>query len=153
MANDLNRVMLIGRLARDPEFKQVGGTSLVNFTLANGRTYVTNGEKRDESHFFDCEAWGKAAEILNQYTRKGKQVAIEGRLKQDTWETAEGKKASRIRIVVENFQLLGSKDDGMGGGSSSSYEQSSSSYDPGPSSYSGTAPAMDSFETDDDIPF
>ncbi|ABJ75798.1 MULTISPECIES: single-stranded DNA-binding protein [Leptospira] len=149
MANDINRVTLVGRLTRDPEFKSINGTSLVNFSLANGRTYVSNGEKREESHFFDCEVWGKPADIIQQYCKKGKQIAIEGRLKQDTWETPEGKKASRIRIVVENFQLLGSKDDsnsmsGSSSGGSSTFGGNSSS----PESYNPPAP-----DGDDDIPF
>ncbi|PJZ58191.1 single-stranded DNA-binding protein [Leptospira barantonii] len=146
MANDINRVTLVGRLTRDPEFKSINGTSLVNFSLANGRTYVSNGEKREESHFFDCEVWGKPADIIQQYCKKGKQIAIEGRLKQDTWETPEGKKASRIRIVVENFQLLGSRDDG----SSSPRESSSSGGNSYPSSPEYYSPAPDG---DDDIPF
>ncbi|WP_036096914.1 single-stranded DNA-binding protein [Leptospira weilii] len=146
MANDINRVTLVGRLTRDPEFKSINGTSLVNFSLANGRTYVSNGEKREESHFFDCEVWGKPADIMQQYCKKGKQIAIEGRLKQDTWETPEGKKASRIRIVVENFQFLGSRDDS----SSSPRESSSSGGNSYPSSPEYYSPAPDG---DDDIPF
>ncbi|AAN48875.1 single-stranded DNA-binding protein [Leptospira interrogans] len=150
MANDINRVTLVGRFTRDPEFKSINGTSLVNFSLANGRTYVSNGEKREESHFFDCEVWGKPADIIQQYCKKGKQIAIEGRLKQDTWETPEGKKASRIRIVVENFQLLGSKDDSSSGSSVSSSPASAggNSYPSSPEYYNAAADGGD-----DDIPF
>ncbi|AKH77585.1 single-stranded DNA-binding protein [Leptospira interrogans] len=150
MANDINRVTLVGRFTRDPEFKSINGTSLVNFSLANGRTYVSNGEKREESHFFDCEVWGKPADIIQQYCKKGKQIAIEGRLKQDTWETPEGKKASRIRIVVENFQLLGSKDDSSNGSSVSSSPASAggNSYPSSPEYYNAAADGGD-----DDIPF
>ncbi|EMY76274.1 single-strand binding family protein [Leptospira weilii serovar Ranarum str. ICFT] len=107
---------------------------------------MSNGEKREESHFFDCEVWGKPADIMQQYCKKGKQIAIEGRLKQDTWETPEGKKASRIRIVVENFQFLGSRDDS----SSSPRESSSSGGNSYPSSPEYYSPAPDG---DDDIPF
>ncbi|EMO67417.1 single-stranded DNA-binding protein [Leptospira kirschneri str. 200803703] len=140
---------MVGRLTRDPEFKSINGTSLVNFSLANGRTYVSNGEKREESHFFDCEVWGKPADIIQQYCKKGKQIAIEGRLKQDTWETPEGKKASRIRIVVENFQLLGSKDDSSSGSSVSSSPASAggNSYPSSPEYYNAADGG------DDDIPF
>lgn len=150
MANDINRVTLVGRFTRDPEFKSINGTSLVNFSLANGRTYVSNGEKREESHFFDCEVWGKPADIIQQYCKKGKQIAIEGRLKQDTWETPVGKKASRIRIVVENFQLLGSKDDSSSGSSVSSSPASAggNSYPSSPEYYNAAADGGD-----DDIPF
>ncbi|EPG67587.1 single-stranded DNA-binding protein [Leptospira wolffii] len=144
MANDINRVTLVGRLTRDPEFKTVNGTSLVNFSLANGRTYVTGGEKKEETHFFDCEAWGKGADIIQQYCKKGKQLVIEGRLKQDTWETMEGKKASRIRIVVENFQMIGARENG--GGEYGSSANSGSSYSSSHEEMSGSA-------MDDDIPF
>ncbi|PJZ70232.1 single-stranded DNA-binding protein [Leptospira perolatii] len=147
MANDINRVTLVGRLTRDPEFKTVNGTSLVNFSLANGRTFVSGGDKKEETHFFDCEAWGKGADIIQQYCKKGKQLIIEGRLKQDTWETMDGKKASRIRIVVENFQMIGSKD---GGGSDSNYGSSSSSSG---SSYAHSQEEVGSSGMDDDIPF
>lgn len=116
MANDLNKVILIARLTRDPDYKNINGNSLVNFGVANNRTYVSNGEKKEETHYFDCEAWGKLADIIRQYATKGKQVMIEGRLKYDSWESPDGKKASRVRIFVENLQLLGSS---PGGGSGS----------------------------------
>ena len=110
MATDLNTVVLIGRFTRDPEYKIVNeGSSLVNFSIANNRTYVANGEKKDETHYFDCVAWGKLAEIIKQYGSKGKQVLVEGRLVQETWDTPDGKKASKVRIRTENIQLLGSK--------------------------------------------
>ena len=111
MATDLNTVVLIGRLTRDPEFKMVGGSnsSLVNFTLANNRVYVSSGEKKEETNYFDCVAWGKLAEIVKDYTSKGKQILVEGRLIQESWDTNDGKKASRIKIRVENLQLLGAK--------------------------------------------
>ncbi|MCC5814672.1 MAG: single-stranded DNA-binding protein [Leptospira sp.] len=119
MANDLNKVLLIARLTRDPDYKNINGTSLVNFGVANNRTYVANGEKKEETHYFDCEAWGKLADIIRQYATKGKQVMIEGRLKYDSWDTPDGKKASRIKVFVENLQLLGSPSGGSGGRESS----------------------------------
>lgn len=110
MATDLNTVVLIGRFTRDPEYKIVNeGSSLVNFSIANNRTYVVNGVKKEETHFFDCVAWGKLAEIIKQYASKGKQVLVEGRLMQETWDTPDGKKASKVKIRIENIQLLGSR--------------------------------------------
>ena len=138
MANDLNRVFLIGRLTRDPEYKTINQSAVVNFSLASNRTYVAGGEKKEETNFFDCVAWGKLADIFKQYTQKGKQIAIEGRLQQSTWDTPDGKKASKIRIVVENMQLLGS--------SGGSIEQPSSQ----------PVPEFDDYgagQIDDDIPF
>lgn len=126
MANDFNKVILVGRLTRDPEIKQAGTTSLANFSLAVGRSYVSNGEKKEETDFFDCEAWGKLAEVFKKYTGKGKQVLISGRLKQSTWETPDGKKASKIKVQVEDMQMFGSK-----GTSEDSGEPSSHAVDTG----------------------
>lgn len=109
MANDLNKVILVGRLTRDPEIKQAGTTSLASFSLAVGRSYVSNGEKKEETDFFDCEAWGKLAEVFKKYTGKGKQVLISGRLKQSTWDTPDGKKASKVKVQVEDMQMFGTK--------------------------------------------
>jgi single-strand DNA-binding protein len=110
MANDINNVNIIGRLTRDPELKQTnGGTAFVNFGIAVNKSYTSNGEKKEEVSYFDCIAWGKLAEIINQYCIKGKQVAILGALKQDRWETESGEKRSKVGIVVENLQMIGSK--------------------------------------------
>ena len=109
MATDFNTVILIGRLTRDPEFKIISGTSLVNFSIANNRSFVASGVKKEETHFFDCFAWGKLADILKEYASKGKQIQVSGRLVQETWDTSDGKKASKIRIRVENFQFLGTR--------------------------------------------
>lgn len=108
--SDLNRVCVVGRLTRDPEVKHTsGGQTLCKFSLANGRKYTSNGERREETSFFDCTIWGKGAEIFAQYTRKGSQVAVDGRLSQRTWEDSEGKKRSAVEIVVNDFQFLGGK--------------------------------------------
>ena len=109
MANDLNNVILIGRLTRDPEFKTVGQTSLANFSIANNRSYMDNGTRKDAVNYFECIVWGKLAEILKQYGGKGKQIMVEGRLEQNIWDGQDGKKQSKIRIRVENFQLLGGR--------------------------------------------
>ena len=101
--NDVNKIILIGRLVRDPEFKTVTGFSLVNFSIVNNQ----KTKQKEEVNFFDCQAWGKLADIIRQYCKKGKQVAIEGRLQQSVWDGQDGKKNSKIRIVVENLQLLG----------------------------------------------
>lgn len=107
MANDLNHVTLIGRLVRDIECKQVGETNLGKFTLAVGSSYTSNGVKKEETSFIDCETWGKFTEIVQKYAGKGKQVAIEGKLKQDTWDGQDGKRMSKIKIKIDSLQLLG----------------------------------------------
>ena len=115
MPTDINSVILIGRLVRDPEFKTLSTTSLVSFTLANNRTYNVNNEKKEETVYIDCTAWGKLAEIIRQYCAKGKQVCISGRLKQNSWVNSEGKKHSKIEVVAENIQLLGNAQGGQSG--------------------------------------
>ena len=111
MSNDLNSVTLIGRLTRDPELRQVGeGNSVCNFGIANNRTFMQNGNKREQVSFFNCVAWGKLGEIINQYCQKGKQIAIQGRIAQSTYDNKEGVKVSKVEIVVDNMQLLGSNE-------------------------------------------
>ena len=117
MAN-LNKVMLIGNLTRDPDLKYTPGNQAVcEIGLAVNRKYRTKeGEDREETTFVDCEAWGKQAEVLKQYMTKGKPLFVEGRLKLDTWEDKDGGKRSKMRVVIENFQLLGAAGGGGGGG-------------------------------------
>lgn len=102
MANDFNRVVLIGRMTADAQIKQAGTYNVCTAYLANNRKY---GEKEQVS-FFNCIFWNKAAELIAQYGRKGKRLLVEGRLQQRSWETKDGKKQSAVEIVVENFQLL-----------------------------------------------
>ena len=116
MAN-LNKVMLIGNLTRDPDLKFTPGNQAVcEIGLAVNRKYRTkDGEDREETTFVDCEAWGKQAEVLKQYMAKGKPLFVEGRLKLDTWEDKDGGKRSKMRVVIENFQFLGGPGGGGGG--------------------------------------
>jgi single stranded DNA-binding protein len=114
----LNKVMLIGILTRDPEMKTTPkGSSLANLSLAMNRSYTTEqGERREETTFVDVEVWGRQAEIAGEYLRKGRPVYIEGRLKLDSWEDKEsGQKRSKLRIVGETIQFLGSRE-GQGEG-------------------------------------
>ena len=105
--SDVNRVVLIGRLVRDPELKSTNtGTYFCKFTLASNRTISQKeGEKKDEVGFFDCIAWGKLAEVISKYTQKGKRVSVDGSLRFSSWEH-EGRKQSKVEIYVENLQFL-----------------------------------------------
>ncbi|MDH4200102.1 MAG: single-stranded DNA-binding protein [Spirochaetia bacterium] len=116
MANDINRVVLVGRLTRDPELKSTNnGSYLCRFTLASNRTiFQKDGENKEEVGFFDCIAWGKLAEIISKYTQKGRRVGIDGALRFSSWENAEGKRQSKVEIFVESFQFLDSKGAGEG---------------------------------------
>ena len=117
MAN-YNKVILVGNLTRDPELKYTqGGSSVCEFGIATNRTWKTQqGEQREETTFVDCNAWGKTGETINQYMAKGRQIFVEGRLKYDSWEGQDGKKRSKLSVVVENFQFLGGRNEGGGGG-------------------------------------
>jgi single-strand DNA-binding protein len=113
MAN-LNKVLLIGRLTRDPELRYTqNGTAVVEFGLAMNRNYTTaDGQKKEDTCFVTVIMWQKKAEIISQYMRKGRQIFIEGRLELDSWQTSDGQKRSKLRVVGSNFQFLGPPPDG-----------------------------------------
>lgn len=102
--NDTNKTWQVGRLTRDAELKTAGNTSVCKFGIAVNEKY----KETEYVNFFDVEMWGKFAEALSSYLKKGKQVAICGKLKQDRWEK-DGTKRSRVKIVCQELQLLGSK--------------------------------------------
>ena len=89
---DLNKVMIIGRLTRDPEMRTTpSGATVVNFSLATNRAYTTTtGEKREEVEYHNIVAWGKLAQIISQYVTKGRRIYIEGRLQTRSWDDQNG---------------------------------------------------------------
>ncbi len=109
MAN-LNKVMLIGRLTRDPELKYIpSGAAVAEFGFAVNRVYYTNeGEKREETCFLEVSAWRKLGEMAHNYLSKGRQVFVEGYLKFEQWQTQDGQKRSRISVVAMGLQFLDS---------------------------------------------
>jgi single-strand DNA-binding protein len=154
MAN-LNRVLLIGNLTRDPEIRYTPkGTAVADIGLAVNRVFTgEDGEKREEVTFVDVVLWSRLAEIAEQYLKKGRPVFIEGRLQLDSWDDKQtGQKRSRLRVVAENLQLLGGRGEGDPGGTSGS---------PPPARRSAAAPAPrpnpprdpDLDTEPDDIPF
>jgi len=115
----LNKVMLIGNLTRDPEIKYTPkGTAIADIGLAVNRNYTTeSGEKREEVTFIDVTLWGRTAEIVGEYCKKGRPLFVEGRLQLDQWDDKQtGQKRSKLKVVGDNIQLLGGREGGSGGG-------------------------------------
>lgn len=106
---NLNKVFLMGRLARDPELRYTPtGLPVAEIRIAVNRSYNDqSGERREETAFVDVVMWRKRAEVCCEYLRKGSPIFIEGRLAMDTWETPDGQKRSRLRVVADNFQFVG----------------------------------------------
>ena len=118
--SSFNKVLLMGNLTRDPQVKHLPSNVIVaEFGLATSRRYRSAaGEDRDETTFVDCTAFGRQAEVISQFCRKGKPVFIEGRLKYDSWEDKQtGNRRSKLTVVVENFQFVGGRDEATGAGS------------------------------------
>jgi single-strand DNA-binding protein len=114
MAN-LNKVLLLGNVTRDPEVRYTPkGSAVCDLGVAINRAYTTDsGEKREEVTFVEVTLWGRTAEIAGEYLKKGRPVFIEGRLQMDTWDDKQtGQKRSRLRVVGENMQLLGGRPPG-----------------------------------------
>ena len=125
-----NKVVLIGNLTRDPELRPTPtGQNVASFSLAVNRSWKNaQGEQQEAVDYIDCNIWGKPAEIITQYMKKGSGILVSGRLQQRSWEQ-EGQKRSKVEVVVEDFNFVGGDRDGGGapsGGSSSSSSSASS---------------------------
>jgi len=156
---NLNKVMLMGNLTRDPEIKYTPkGTAIANFGIAVNRTYTPEGgEKREEVTFIDLEAFGRTAEVIGEYFKKGRPIFIEGRLKLDQWDDkTTGKKMSKLRVVVETFEFLGSREGGggEGGGAAAAGESRTAPSQRRPPSSPARPPADPDLDVaPDDVPF
>ena len=106
MAANLNRVLLIGNLTRDPELRYLtSGRAVTSFSIAVNRSYTTQtGEKKEETAFVRIVTWAKRAEVCNEYLKKGSPVFVEGRLQSRSWEAQDGSKRSTIEVVADNVQ-------------------------------------------------
>ena len=148
----------MGNLTRDPELKFLpSGTSVANFGLAMNERYTDRqtGEQKENTCFVDVEAWGRQAEIANEYLSKGRPVFIEGALKFDSWETEDGSKRNKLSVRAFRIQFIGGRSDGdeMGGGYSDAQPTAaptqSDSYQDAPAPEASSTPSA----TEDDIPF
>ena len=150
---NLNKVMLMGHLTRDPELRVTPkGTPICQFSIAINRDWKTeSGEKQSEVTYVDLEAWGKTGEAIAKYLTKGRPVFVEGRLKLEQWEDKETKqKRSRMKVIVETFQFIGSKDDAGNGGGYSAPAAEPSRPAPAPDARKPMVPLPG---LDEDVPF
>jgi single-strand DNA-binding protein len=161
----VNKVILVGRLGRDPETRYTGGGQAVaNFSIATDETYKDkNGERQKRTEWHKIVVWGKQAEIAQQYLKKGSLIFIEGRIQSREWQDKEGQKRTSFEIVATNFRMLGGRADGAaagagggahrsGGGGSDFDDQSGpeESYGGGGGGHSqSSGPEI----SDEDIPF
>lgn len=152
MAKDLNKVMIIGRLGKDPEMRYTpNGSAVTNFTVAAGRQWKDpSGEMRDETEWFSIVAWSKLAEICNEYLSKGSRVYIEGRLQTRSWDDNQtGEKKYRTEVVANDMIILDSRTDSSA--RSPRPRDGANDYSRGGNYGSGGGNDMDI--GDDDIPF
>lgn len=157
MAN-FNKVYLIGNLTRDPELRVTPkGTAICQFGLAVNRQFKDeSGAMRDDTTFVDIEAWGKQGETISKYCTKGRPLFVEGRLKLDQWEDkASGQKRSKLKVVLEGFQFLGTgqRDGAGGGGGGGEFDQSPSPERHSPPPRSGGPKPASTENLDEDVPF
>lgn len=172
MAEDINKVIIIGNLTRDAELSySQSGFALLKFSIAVNRRRKQGDQWVDETSFFDVTMFGSRGEAIASYMTKGKKIAVDGQLQQDRWEAQDGTKRSKVVIIADNIQFLSSRDGGtQAGGGQSSYKNDSQSGGWNEESPSGTfnrggstgnsgtrnnsrpqGPPPNSFE--DDIPF
>ena len=150
-----NKVILAGNLTRDPELRySPNGKAIAKFALAVNRNWTTEtGEKKEEVTFIDIDAFGRQAEVISQFMKKGRPLLVEGRLKLDQWDDKQtGQKRSRLGVVLESFTFLDSNRAGEGGESEVPRSR------PAPSRAAAPAPAPSAPDdsaapSDDDVPF
>jgi single-strand DNA-binding protein len=145
-----NKVILLGNLTRDPEVRYTPkGSAVCDLGLAVNRVYSTeSGEKREEVTYVDVVLWARLAEIAGEYLKKGRPVFIEGRLQMDTWDDKQtGQKRSKLRVVGETMQLLGSRPTGETAGEDRPASAAGKTSAPPPKTAAKGEP------DDDEIPF
>ena len=157
----VNKVILVGRLGRDPETRYTsGGQAVANFSVATDESYKDrNGERQKRTEWHKIVVWGKQAEIAQQYLKKGSLVFIEGRIQSREWQDKEGQKRTSFEIVANSFRMLGGRADSMaagagaaGGAGTAGGAGRSEDYDhsgPSEEGYGSGAPEIN----DEDIPF
>ena len=152
----INKVILVGRLGKDPEIRSTPqGTTVAKFTVATDEKYNDrDGNRQERTEWHNIAAWGKLGEICGQYLKKGKLVYIEGSIRTDSWDDKEsGQKKYRTEIIANTMKMLDRRGDEGGGGGGGGYDRGSS-YGQSQSRGGGkSAPASDMIEDDEEVPF
>jgi single-strand DNA-binding protein len=155
MAGNINRVIITGNLTKDPELGSIpgGGSSVCTLRVAvNGRRRTAEGNWEDQPNYFDVTVWGQQGENCAKYLRKGRPVAVDGRLRWREWTTKEGQKRQAVDIIADSVQFLGGRDDaGNGNGYSSGVKPAESDVPIDSGDFETVSSG--STATDDDIPF
>ncbi|HUE56869.1 MAG TPA: single-stranded DNA-binding protein [Candidatus Udaeobacter sp.] len=161
----VNKVILVGRLGRDPETRYTGGGQAVaNFSLATDESYKDrNGERQKRTEWHKIVVWGKQAEIAQQYLKKGSLIFIEGRIQSREWQDKEGQKRTSFEIVANNFRMLGGRAEGAAAAAGGGGGGTAASAGRGGEDVEHAAPAEDVYGggqssggpeiSDEDIPF
>lgn len=144
----MNRVVLVGRLTKDPELRTTpSGVSVCNFTVACDRRYSQNGER--QADFINCIAWRQSGEFIARYFTKGNRIALEGSIQTRTWDDQNGNKRYATEVVVDHAEFAQSKGEGNGGFASQPAPQAAPSA---PSAPSGDIDGFMPIE-EEDLPF
>ena len=148
-----NRVILMGNLTRDPELRYTpSGQAVADLRLAiNRRTKTPEGERKDTATFVDVTAWGRQAEVINEYLSKGQALFVEGRLSLDEWTAQDGQRRSKLRVVLENFEFVTPR--GASRPSGPAPEDAPAARGGRPASSAPPAHEADEAEPFDDVPF
>jgi single-strand DNA-binding protein len=151
-----NKVIIAGNLTRDPELRYTPkGTAVARISLAVNRSYSTEtGEKKEEVTFVDVDVWGRQAEVISQYMKKGRPLLVEGRLKQDSWEDKTTKqKQSKLKVVLESFSFIDSNRPEGGAAPEAPRPPRPAAAAPAPSVPSSPGGGDADAPNDDDVPF
>ena len=152
MSLNLNKVVLAGRMTADPELKQTAsGVSVLTFTIAVNRSYVSKGSDQGErqADFITVVAWRNTAEFISKYFRKGSAICVTGSIQTRNWQDQQGQRRYATEIVADEAMFVESR----GGDSSQSYTPDTYAQAPSFSSNPGSAPNFEDHNTDDDLPF
>ena len=146
----VNKVFVLGHLGRDPDVRKTqGGTSVASFSVATSESFTgSDGEKKEKTEWHNVVAWGKLADVVGQYVKKGSQVHVEGRLETRSWEDKDGVKKYKTEIVAQQIQFCGG-----GKGDGERRERPQERHEPARQEQAQYAAPDESFGGDDDLPF